>query len=333
MLRFAIIGTGFMGETHARCLSSIENVKLTAIVSRDPDTGKDFARNFGSKWYTDYETMLEDDVADVVDICLPSFLHEEAVIKAAEKHKHIFCEKPVALSLDSLDRMIKVVEEAGVRFAVGHVVRFWPENELIKAMYDSGDFGIVRTVYASRLSTHPSWSDWFKDPRKSGGGLFDLHIHDTDYLCHTFGKVKRVFAQGIKNERGCWNHVSSTLDFKNGIRAVIESCIEMPKSYPMTTLLRVIGSNKAVEYTMRAGENLEDIGAAVRQTIEFSQDGEPEKLNIPDKDAYYEELKYFSESILKDRKMSKLTIESIIESLEVISAIKKSLETGELVEL
>ena len=333
MLRFAIIGTGFMGETHAQCLSSLENAELTAVVSRNPEKGRDFAERYEANLYSDYSELLKDDGVDVIDICLPTFLHERAVVEAAAMGKHVFCEKPVALSMESLHRMVDAVNRGGGRFAVGQVVRFWPENRVIKGMYDRGEFGRVDTVYAGRLATHPSWSDWFRDPEKSGGGLFDMHIHDTDFLCHTFGRVRTVFAQGAKNNRGCWNRVSSSLGFSSGVRAVVESSIEMPRSFPMTTRLRVDGEKRSVEYTMRAGENLEDVGSAHRVTYDYPQQGSPKCLEIPKADAYQEELAYFTQSLEEGTEMNLLSHRSIQESLQVICAVKESLETGRVVSL
>jgi predicted dehydrogenase len=336
MLRFAIIGTGFMGETHADCFTSAEGVegaRLTAVVSRNPEKGAAFAAKYGIPWYEDYETMLKDDIADAVDICLPTFLHEPYVIRGAEEKKHIFCEKPVTLSRESLDRMLGAVEKAGVRFAVAQVVRFWSENRALARMVDRGELGTVKTVYASRLATHPVWSEWYADPKLSGGALFDLHLHDLDYLCHTFGDVDSVYAQGTQNERGSWNHVSSALRFSNGIRAVSESSLDMPPSYPLSTLLRICGERKSVEYRMSAGINLEDLDGARRQTVEYGSDGSPRILEIPVADAYREELAYFTDCVNKNRPLKMLSVESIQRVFGVLLAIKESLETGKVVSL
>ena len=90
--------------------------------------------------------------------------------------------------------MLHAAEEAGVQFAVGQAVRFWPEYVKAKELYDSGALGTVKYARASRLSVHPAWSEWYRRPENSGGGLFDLHLHDIDYLCYIFGKVKQVYA-------------------------------------------------------------------------------------------------------------------------------------------
>ena len=328
MLRFAILGAGFMAEAHARCFSSIEGAKLTAVVSRSPDKGLAFAEKYGIRWYEDYQNMLEDHIADAVDVCLPTFLHESAVVQAARCGRHVFCEKPVTLTQGSLDRMLRATSDAGVHFAVGQVVRFWPENRAVAEMLQRGEFGKVQAIYASRLAAHPQWSDWYQDPELSGGGLFDLHLHDVDYLCHTFGDVESVYARGLQNQRGCWNHVTSTLNFAVGFSAVTESSIEMPISYPLSTLLRVVGERKAVECRMRAGKNLENLAAAIRESVEYRCDGTHGSLNIELKDAYREELADFVECVAQNRPVE---MQSIQKAFRVILAVKESLETGKVV--
>ena len=166
---------------------------------------------------------------------------------------HILCEKPVTLSLESLDRMLRAAEEAGVQFAVGQAVRFWPEYVRPRKLYDSGVLGTVKYARASRLSVHPAWSEWYRKPENSGGGLFDLHLHDIDYLCYIFGRVKQVYAVGRKNDVGCWNHVASSLTFENGVQATAEGIIEMPKGFPFTMELNVVGDEKAVCYRHARG--------------------------------------------------------------------------------
>ena len=100
--------------------------------------GKDLAEFAGCDWYNDGESMLNTVDIDIVDICLPTFLHEQYVLLAAGHKKHVICEKPVTLSLESLDRMIAATKAAGVEFAVGQVVRFWPECIHAKDMVEAG---------------------------------------------------------------------------------------------------------------------------------------------------------------------------------------------------
>ena len=226
MVHVAIIGAGFMGKTHLTAYKAMNNAKVTAVCDLNETQGRALAEEAGCAWYADGDEMLRTARVDAVDICLPTFLHEQYALLAAKYKKHILCEKPVTLSLESLDRMLRAAEEAGVQFAVGQAVRFWPEYVKAKELYDSGALGTVKYARASRLSVHPAWSEWYRKPENSGGGLFDLHLHDIDYLCYIFGRVKQVYAVGRKNDVGCWNHVASSLTFENGVQATAEGIIE-----------------------------------------------------------------------------------------------------------
>lgn len=112
-------------------------------------------------------------------------------------------------------------------------------------MVEAGELGTIKYARASRLSEHPAWSEWYRRAENSGGGLFDLHLHDIDYLCYLFGKVKQVYAVGRKNSVGCWNHVATSLTFENGMEATAEGILEMPSGFPFTTELNVVGDKKA----------------------------------------------------------------------------------------
>lgn len=133
-----------MGRTHVTAYKAMPNAKVTAVCDLNEKQGKDLAEFAGCDWYNDGESMLNTVDIDVVDICLPTFLHEQYVLLAAGHKKHVICEKPVTLSLESLDRMIAATKEAGVQFAVGQVVRFWPEYVRAKEMVEAGELGTIK---------------------------------------------------------------------------------------------------------------------------------------------------------------------------------------------
>lgn len=319
-----------MGRTHVTAYKAMPNAKVTAVCDLNEKQGKDLAELAGCDWYSDGESMLNTVDIDVVDICLPTFLHEQYVLLAAGHKKHVICEKPVTLSLESLDRMIAATKEAGVQFAVGQVVRFWPEYVRAKEMAETGKLGTIKYARASRLSEHPAWSEWYRRAENSGGGLFDLHLHDIDYLCYLFGKVKQVYAVGHKNSVGCWNHVATSLIFENGMEATAEGILEMPSGFPFTTELNVVGDKKAYCYHMGAGANLENIAAASRSTTVYG-DGKAETLAIDPYDAYQKELEDFIGHIEAGTPITVITPADVRHVLSVIVAIRKSLETQKTV--
>lgn len=333
MLNVAVIGTGYIGLLHAAAAFNSEKLNLVAVAERNEAAGRRAAEEYNCKWYADTEEMLQKEDIDIVDICLPTFLHEEYALLAARYKKHILCEKPVALSVESFDRMRDAARSAGVKMMVAQVVRFWEEYVDIKNRYDAGEFGKVKMAYAARLAQHPTWTAWMRNPEMSGGGLYDLHTHDIDYLRHIFGPAESVYAVGYKNEFGCWNHVVSSITFKNGVKAVAEGAYEMTENYPFKMNFRITGDDKTVEYDMRAGLNIKD-GNGKRDELICETGKEAvviAKVDYPD--PYMAEVEYFADCVLNDVEPEMVPLEQSREVLLMLAAINKSLETGEVVKL
>lgn len=327
MVKIAIVGAGFMGDTHAAAYQSMENAQLIAICDQNVEKGTQLAEKFHCAHYADLDEMIASCEVDLIDICLPTFLHEQFAVKAANAGKNIICEKPVTLNVESLDRMLKAVEENHVTMYVGQVVRFWPEYVEAKKLLEDGTLGELKSYYAARLSEHPAWSEWYRKVENSGGGLLDLHLHDIDYACYLFGKPKKVYAIGRKNAYGSWNHVTSILTFANGFSATIEGILEMPAGYPFTMQLRMAGDKNAFEYIMKAGKNLEDVASAGRAAYLYG-DGESKKLDIQEDDAYTIELRHFVDCIDQKKASDVINLKQVREVLCTIRALNQSLEEG-----
>ncbi len=333
MINIAVIGAGYIGLSHAAAASESQKVCLVAIAERNEDVGREAAEKYGCKWYADVEEMFQKEDIDIADICLPTFLHEEYALLAARYKKHILCEKPVALSVESFDRMTAAAKEAGVLMMVAQVVRFWEEYADIKKRYDNGDFGKIKMAYAARLAQHPTWTAWMKNPELSGGGLYDLHTHDIDYLRYIFGEAESVYAVGYKNDSGCWNHVVSNISFKNGVKAVAEGAYEMTENYPFKMYFRITGDDLTAEYNMRAGLNIKD-GDGTRELM-ICETGKATEVISKESypDPYMKEIEYFAECVKTNTEPKTVPLYESREVLELLSAINKSLETGEKINL
>jgi predicted dehydrogenase len=194
MLRVGIVGAGFMGRLHAAGWARTPAC-LAAMYANVPDKVRQLAHACGTQAVDSLETLI--DRVDVVDICTPTHLHYEMVLKAAAAGKHIVCEKPLARTVEQAEHMIAVCREAGVKLLVAHVVRFFPEYAQAKMIVDRGEIGRVGVVRLRRVSALPTWSEgnWLMDEEKSGGMMLDLMIHDLDYARWVAGEVKRVFAK------------------------------------------------------------------------------------------------------------------------------------------
>ncbi|MBI4600954.1 MAG: Gfo/Idh/MocA family oxidoreductase, partial [Planctomycetes bacterium] len=208
-----IAGMGFMGATHLLAARGLRGARVAASVTSDPRKARGDLRgvrgNFGEgagkvdlrgiRVHPTFDDLLADPGVDLVDICLPSFLHAETAQRALAAGKHVLVEKPIALAPAAARRMISAAEKAGRLIMVAQVLKFFPEFKVIEDALRDGRWGGLLALHLRRRIARPDWGagSWFADPKRSGGMVVDLHIHDTDFVVHLFGKPRAVSSQGL----------------------------------------------------------------------------------------------------------------------------------------
>lgn len=210
MLRVGIVGIGFMGWIHYLAYRNHGEVKLAAICTRDPKRlagdWRGIQGNFGPPGeevdltgvakYSELSQLLADPEIDVVDLCLPPYLHKDATIAAFKAGKHVFCEKPLALNAADCDQMVAAAASAGRQLFTGHVLPFLPEYTFVRNAVASGEFGKILGGHFKRVISDPLWLTDFYDLQKVGGPLIDLHVHDAHFIRLLFGMPTSVCSQG-----------------------------------------------------------------------------------------------------------------------------------------
>jgi len=337
MVRVGLAGLGFMGGTHAQCHAAIPNSKLVAVCDVEKDRREKFAETYGATPYASLEEMLKADL-DMVDLCLPTYLHREAVEAAAKAKKHILCEKPMALSAAECDAMAAAVKRAGVEFMVGHVIRFWPEYVVVKGILDSGKLGKIKWMSATRMSPPPTWSwrEWLFDPKLSGGAVLDLHIHDLDFLAWILGKPKTIAAAGTKTKLGGLDNVFTTMTgTPSGAVGFAECSLEMAGGFPFTMGLKANLEGGSIELNSRLTPSL--LVAHADGSVTYPEVPQPEVPavagagsagNISALGGYFVEVNYFVNCVDKGQKPTTVTAEEAKYAVELCLAATKSAETG-----
>jgi UDP-N-acetylglucosamine 3-dehydrogenase len=331
VLKVAILGFGFIGKAHGEAYSQLPNVELIAIGGCSKQRVQEWKAPYPVQYYPDADTLLQSSGADIVDICLPTFLHEEFVTKAAERGMHVICEKPLALTVAEVDRMLAAVKKAGVTFMVAQVLRFFPYYAKCRELVQQGRLGNVVFTSASRLSQFPPWGDWFRDPEKSGGALFDLQVHDLDFLLNLFGMPDRVFASGLQSASGSWDHVVNMLSYP-GLRVGIEASYLLPPSRPFTSALRLVGTAGSVEYEFRVTGNVDANDGAQHSLTLYPNDGLAMTVGVEAADPYLRELKYFVDTVESGRKPDAVRPEEARNVIAMLEAARQSLESGTIIE-
>ena len=334
MIKIGIAGTGMMGHSHVGGLNANGSDSACYVATCDIDKEKcdAFAEKYGLKAYYDFDEMLKNDDIDIIDVCLPSSMHEEFTVKAAKAGKHILVEKPIAFTLEAAQNMYAAAKENGVKLMVAQVLRFWPEYVKIRELIDSGALGDIRSVYASRLGQMPTWADWYKNPNISGETLMNLTLHDIDYVHDVFGDPASIYSAGSKDQYDCYNDVMNIIKFKNGTDVIIDGSLTMPPGYPFTMHMRVLGKKAAVEFIYKAGENIDAESSKTSFLLYLPGEGGKD-VEFDAYDAYGCEVQYFADCVRDGKDTEKVTEESIITVLNSVIKAKESLATGQVYDL
>jgi predicted dehydrogenase len=175
-LTWGVISTSNIGRAAVNpAIQASSNGELLAVASRNEETAREFATKAGlPDYYGSYEALLDDERIDAVYIPLPNSLHREWTVKAAEKGKHILCEKPLALNAAQCDEMQRAAEANGVRLMEAFMYRFHPQTEKVVEMVRKGvvgDLRFIRSAFTFRL-TNPD--NIRLNPELGGGALMDV---------------------------------------------------------------------------------------------------------------------------------------------------------------
>lgn len=179
-MRVGAIGYGAFGAFVLEALRELPELDLYAVAGRSPERLKTFSERMGiPRWTTDWGALASDPQVDIVAILTPPHVHAEIAVAAARAGKHLFIEKPLALSLEEADSIITAVEAAGVRAVVNHVMRYHPLYAWLKRRIGAGDLGKVRKVWFTNFASNEGLSPdhWFWDERRSGGVLVEHGVH------------------------------------------------------------------------------------------------------------------------------------------------------------
>lgn len=253
-MHVGIVGTGGMGNVHARHYKNIAGVDGIYAFDRDADKLNAFCKHHGAKPAESPEHLLS--LVGSVDICLPTHRHQEFVLQALAAGVPTLVEKPMARTVEDCRAMVEASEKAGVPLGVAHVVRFFPEHELAHRLVKEGKVGTPGAVRMRRGGRAPVGSDaWFQDASLSGGVILDLAIHEFDWLRWTLGECTQVYARSVRLgktvDAGPYtgDYALCTLSFESGAVAHVEATWMDPSGFRAT--IEVSGSEGIIEFDSR----------------------------------------------------------------------------------
>jgi predicted dehydrogenase len=338
-VNIAVVGLGFMGVTHLRAYQAVESAKIVAVCDavRLPVNGvlqgvagnikKSDDINLGAdvKVFRKLEEVLADPQIELVDLCTPTPLHPEQAIASLKAGKNVFCEKPIARTSAAAAEILRAETGASGFLMPAMCMRFWPGWSWLKEVVDEKRYGKVLSARFQRLSEMPGWSKqgtYSAAGADLGGALFDLHIHDSDFVQFLFGMPKRVFSTGVTDAAGSINHVVTQYVYPGGPAVSAEGGWLLTKGFNMGYTLHC--EKATLDFNLARG-------AEAMQVIE---EGKPARFVTYDSpDGYGQEVRYVVDCVHAGKRPTVVTARDGFTALQICEAEEKSLKTGNIVEV
>lgn len=229
--KVAILGAGFVSNIHLESYHRfVYNAEVVAVYSRNIDKAKAFAQKHNiPQWFNDIDRIINESGCEVIDICLPNYLHAEAALKAAAAGKHIIIEKPLAVTLEESDAMIAACKKANVKLMYAEELCFAPKYERVREMVKEGAIGNIYMLKQGEKHSGPH-SDWFYDIDLAGGGvLMDMGCHAIAWFRWMLNNSKAVSVYATmstvlhQNRTRAEDNSVVIVEFENGVTAVAEN--------------------------------------------------------------------------------------------------------------
>lgn len=334
-LRFCLIGAGRAGMVHARNLvHHIENARLAAIVDSDGKVLAERGEELGVKGlFTGLDEALGADLFDAVIIVTPTFTHRDLVVACARAGKHIFCEKPMSITVAEARDMNRAVREAGVKLQIGFMRRFDPPFVRARELIDEGSLGEV--VIVKSVGRGPGLPPpWTYNVAESNGLLGEVNSHDFDSTRWLAGgEYRRVYAEAVnrkvqelkREHPDFYDNVVCAVRFHNQVLGTIDGTC--PADYGYDARTEIVMTRGMLSVGETRGEALFscDVHGTIRQQAFKS-------WRNRFRDAYVEEVRSFIDCVLNDREPRVTGLDGQAAVAAVVAA-NRSIREGAPVEL
>ncbi|NJN54874.1 MAG: Gfo/Idh/MocA family oxidoreductase [Anaerolineae bacterium] len=298
--------------------------ELTAVASRSQESADEYAHHWDiPQTFASYETMLASDVIDAVYISLPNHLHAEWAIRALQAGKHVLCEKPFALTLADVDRMIATAVETGLVLAEAFMYRHHPQMKLVEEFVQDGRLGDITLIQSVFNFQFKSRDNIRLVPEFGGGCLWDVGIYPVSFAQFVMGgPPERVISTQWVGDSGVDEFFAGQMQYAHGRVAQISSSF----ATPFHTRSVIIGTKGRLRMS-RPFTAVED-----SEMVFFPAEGEPEFVDIPEEPLYLGEIEDMHRAIL-DGKANALSLIETRNHIRTVLALYESAVSGNPVPL
>jgi len=326
MKNVAVIGFGFMGKTHVINILKNRSLKLIAIVDKHPEATEESlsgkSGNFSTgqidsellkdvNRYSAFDDCLKSESLDAVHICVHTSLHYDLAKKALNSGLHVLIEKPFCLDVSQGEELISLAENKGLILMVAHVLRFVSPYLKLKNWIDTEEYGKLKFLSLSRFSGIPLWGEWRNKQKEfgsSGGALFDLLIHDIDFALYNFGVPDKITSYYLPGKLSNYDYINALWHYPAGnFNVKIEGGNIFHSNFPFQSCFFGQFEKASVRYSTDFPDSITVADDLDKKEIH------PENTS----DAYYDEIEYFANCILENKKPLKCMPESALETIKI----------------
>jgi len=333
MVRIGIIGSGGMGGHHSRSLDKVDGATITACADIDEQTRNQLAEKHGIEHVVaDYRDLLALDCVDAVFVCLPTFLHRDAVVAAAEAGKHVFCEKPIDMKLENAQEMIDACASKGVKFMMGFVRRFDNFWGKMRDLVLGNAIGRPVMWRQCAASGGPA-KHWFNDAEKGGGPLIDGAVHNYDFARHTFGEAALAMGsmKNFKPDNTALDTGTGLVRFQSGDEIMLSWSWGLPNGCSGGSMLDILGPQGAISFGAAAEDYPEGTSPDTHGGYTITLEGGEKRVEVYEKnDMFFDEVSHFVDCVANDGEPIVTGVDGK-RALEIGLAIHESSHSGQSV--
>jgi predicted dehydrogenase len=332
-----VIGLGYMGRVHVEAYAAARAAgfanRLAAVCDADAERRSGRAAAAGNiaavagiaalfdpaatRAYAKPEELLADREVELVSICTPTDTHVDLAIAALAAGKHVLVEKPLALRARDVERLAAAAREAATLCMPAMCMRFWPGWSWLKERIDERALGRVRSAVFRRLASRPAWSPFYADAARSGGALFDLHVHDADFVRWCFGPPATVASTGTTD------HVTTLYRYPDGPAHVVAE-----GGWDHAT-----GFAFRMGYTVVFDQATADYDFTREPRLVVARGGRAEPVALEDATGWQLEVRHLLDAIRSGRRELPATVDEAVGLTRMLAAEGRSLDTHATVDL
>lgn len=324
-LRWGLLSTANINRRLIPAVRASGRGELTAVCSRSQGSADRYAKEWGIPHaFGSYQAMLDSDVVDVVYNSLPNHLHAEWSIKAMEAGKHVLCEKPFAITLDEVDRMVETAERTGCKLAEAFMYRHHPQTKIVGEWVDSGRLGEIYLVRGTFNFQMGSRDNVRLVPEWGGGCLWDVGIYPLSFAQYVMGgPPEQVSGSQWVGESGVDEHFFGQMRYSGDRVAQISSSF----ASPFYTSMEICGTEGRLVLN-KPFTGMEEDG---RVTF-YPYEGKAKEIKVPNKELYLGEVEDMNDAVL-DGRPNYLTLAETRDHVRTVLALYESAEKQAVVSL